>query len=112
MTGVDVSAPDWDTLPRQVDLGTTTLEVGSLTADDSHVLVVRTRDRRPLTFLVIPPDFTTAQGAEALLAASTPGNSHSGSEVLREVTDQHDADPADRWTCAQDGTAGGRRSDG
>lgn len=98
------SRPDWDTAPHRVDLGTSRLKLGSFPEDDTHVLVVQTANRERLTLLVVPPRFTQAQGEEALLAAATPGNAHSGGEVLHEVTDHPDADPADRWGRAEDGT--------
>lgn len=97
------SPPDWDTAPRRVDLGTKVLKVGSFPEDDTHLLVVQTANRERLTLLVVPPSFTATQGEEALLAASTSGNAHSGTEVLRGVTENHDADPADRWTRSEDG---------
>lgn len=100
------SRPDWDTAPRRVDLGTRILKVGSFPNDDTHVIVVTTTDRRRITLLVVPPGYTEAQGAEAMLAASTPRNAHSGSEVLVEVTDNHDADPGDEWIRSEDGTPG------
>lgn len=92
------SRPDWDTAPTRVDLGTRYLKVGSFPRDDTHVLEVQTARRDRLTLLVIPPDFTAAQADEAMLAATTSGNAHSGTEVLAEVTDHHDPDPADYWT--------------
>ncbi len=98
------SRPDWDTAPHRIDLGTSRLKVGSFPDDDTHVVVVQTANRERLTLLVVPPRFTQAQGDEALLAAATPGNDHAGSEVLLEVTNSHDVDPADRWGRAEDGT--------
>lgn len=91
------SRPDWETSPRKVDLQSRFMKVGSFPADDTHVLIVQTASGERLTLLVIPPSFTDPQGAEALLAAATPGNAHSGTEVLAEVTNNHDADPDDRW---------------
>jgi hypothetical protein len=73
------------------------VEVDALPGDDTHVLIVQLGDGRRLTLLVVPPDFTPGQGEEALLAGSTAGNRHTAGELLLEVTDQHDADPADRW---------------
>lgn len=108
ITQVGFSRPDWDGTPRQVDLGTRMLRMGSFPDDDTHVLMVETSDGRRLTLLVVPHTFTDDQGEEAMLAASTAGNSHSGSEVLAEVTDKHDADPLDRWTNAEDGVRGVR----
>ena len=91
------SLRDWDTAPRELVAGQRVIEVGASPHDDSHLLVVELGDGRRLTLLVVPPDFTPGQGEEALLAGSTAGNRHTAGELLHEVTDQHDADPADRW---------------
>ena len=93
----EYSLPDWDTAPREVVVGQRVITVGAFPSDDTHVLVVQLSDGRRLTLLVVPPDFTPGQGEEALLAGSTAGNRHTAGELLLEVTDQHDADPADRW---------------
>jgi hypothetical protein len=97
------SRPDWDTTPRKITAGPRVIKVGSFPRDDTHVLIVQLSDGSRLTLLVVPPDFTSGQGEEALLAGSTTGNRHSASEVLLEVTNQHDADPADVWDRAADG---------
>jgi hypothetical protein len=91
------SLRDWDTVPGELVAGQRVIEVGASPRDGAHVLVVELSDGRPLTLLVVPPDFTPGQGEEALLAGSTAGNRHTAGELLHEVTDQHDADPADRW---------------
>ena len=91
------SLPDWDTAPRELVAGQRVITVGASPSDDTHVLIVQLSDGRRLTLLVVPPDFTPGQGEEALLAGSTAGNRHTAGELLLEVTDQHDADPADRW---------------
>lgn len=91
------SNPDWDTTPRVVNTGTKVVRMEPASDDDPHVLTVLTSVDGRLSILVIPPRFTTGQGDEALLAATTPGNAHSGAEVLLEVTNQYDADPGDRW---------------
>ena len=98
------SRPDWDSAPRRIPLSERVLKVGSFPGDDTHVIVIQTSNRESITLLVIPPSFSAGQGAEALLAASTPGNTHHGEEVLREVTDQLDADPASVWERHEDGT--------
>jgi hypothetical protein len=98
------SRPDWDTAPRKVTAGPRVIKVGSFPRDDTHVLIVQLSDRRQLTLLVVPPDFTPGQGEEALLAGSTAGNRHTATELLLEVTDQHDADQADQWHAAEGGT--------
>jgi hypothetical protein len=51
-----------------------------------------------LHILVVPPEFTTGQGEEALLAAATSGNAHSAADLLAEVVDSPDVDPRDHWT--------------
>ena len=91
------SLPDWDTAPRELVAGQRVITVSAFPGDDTHVLIVQLGDGRRLTLLVVPPDFTPGQGEEALLAGSTAGNRHTAGELLHEVTDQHDADPADRW---------------
>lgn len=91
------SRPDWDTTPRKVTTARRVVKVGSFPSDDTHVLIVQLSDGRRLTLLVVPPGFTPGQGEEALLAGSTAGNRHTAAELLLEVTDQHDADPADVW---------------
>lgn len=97
------SRPDWDTAPHKVTAARRVVKVGSFPRDDTHVLVVELSDGRRLTLLVVPPDFTPGQGEEALLAGSTAGNRHTAAELLLEVTDQHDADPADHWQPADGG---------
>lgn len=91
------SPPDWDAPPRELTAGQGVIEVRASLRDDPHVLILELSDGRRLTLLVVPPDFTPGQGGEALLAGSTAGNRHPASELLLEVTDQPDADPADRW---------------
>ena len=91
------SRPDWDVAPRRLTVGERVITVSSFPRDDTHVLIVQLSEGRRLTLLVVPPDFTPGQGEEALLAGSTAGNRHTARELLLEVTDQHDADPADRW---------------
>lgn len=98
------SRPDWDTTPRRVVAGPQVVAMGSFLGEESHVIILETADRGRLKLLVVPPNFTAGQGAEALLAASTPGNAHLGPDVLVTVTDQHETDPADWWGRSEDGT--------
>jgi hypothetical protein len=93
----EYALPDWDTAPRELVAGQRVITVGAFTSDDTHVMIVQLGDGGRLTLLVVPPHFTPGQGEEALLAGSTAGNRHTAGELLLEVTDQHDADPADRW---------------
>lgn len=68
------------------------------TVEERHVVVLSLADGTTLRLLVVPPDFTRGQGAEALLAAATAGNEHSAVDLLDEVTDQVDVDPWDHWS--------------
>jgi hypothetical protein len=97
------SPRDWDTAPRRVTAGAEIVKLGPAPGEETHEITLETASHEVLTLLVIPPSFTSYQGAEALLAAATPGNRHHGADVLVEVTDQHDADPAQRWPVAEDG---------
>lgn len=91
--------PDWDDPPRAVVLaGDGRLEIGSLRRDESHLVLLTTSRRAVLRVLVVPPDFSEDQGSEALLAAATPGNSHSAESLLETVTEHPDVDPYDHWT--------------
>jgi hypothetical protein len=83
-----VSAPDWSALPA---------EVGTLPESDAHVVVLEGADAR-LRLLVVPPELTTGQGEEALLAAASRGNAHSAESLLRTVTEHEDVDPRDHWS--------------
>lgn len=91
------SPPDWDPAPRRVPVARGYVKVGSFPQDDTHLLTIAMSDRTRLRILVIPPDFTEAQGEEALLAASTRRNQHSAVELLAEVSNQPVVDPFDHW---------------
>ncbi|TIC79766.1 hypothetical protein E8D34_14490 [Nocardioides sp. GY 10113] len=93
-----VSPPDWDAVPRVVRVGGRSVKVGAFPRDDTHLIHLTTSDRTLLHVLVVPPGFTPDQGEEALLAAATSGNAHSGTELLREVTEHPDVDPMDHWS--------------
>lgn len=92
------SPPDWDVSARRVPVGAGYVKVGAFPRDDTHLLIIRTTDRTTIKLLVIPPGYSAGQGAEALLAASTPGNRRSASDLLAEVTDSLDADPVQLWS--------------
>lgn len=98
IVGALYSPPDWDPSPRQIPLRNGIIRVGSLPRDDTHVILLTLRDRRVLTIAVVPPGFSPDQGEEALLAAATARNAHSATELFREVLDQPEVDPRDRWT--------------
>ena len=91
------SPPDWDGPARRVAVGGGYVKAGSFPGDDTHLIRLRTYDHRALRVLVIPPGYSRSQGEEALLAASTPGNTHAAAELLATVTDSADVDPVDHW---------------
>ena len=92
------SPPDWGPAPRRVPVAGGYVKVGSFPRDDTHLVLLTTSDHRVLRVLVVPPGFTRYEAEEALLAASTPHNSHSATEVLVEVTDHVDHEPVDHWS--------------
>ena len=91
------SPPDWGPAPRRIPVARGYVKVGSFPRDDTHLIQLTTSDRTVLVVLVVPPEFTEGQGAEALLAAATPGNAHSAAAILEEVTDHPPVDPEDFW---------------
>ncbi|WGY00171.1 MULTISPECIES: DUF5994 family protein [unclassified Nocardioides] len=91
------SPPDWDPAPRKVGVEGGYVKVGSFPGDDTHLIDLKTADRTVLHVLVIPPGFSEGQGAEALLAAATPGNSDAAGDLLSVVSEHQDVDPADHW---------------
>lgn len=93
-----VSPPDWDSAPRSIPVARGHLKVGSFPRDDTHLILLTTSDRIVLRVMVVPPGLTREQGEEALLASATAGNTHSGTDVLDEVTDHPATDPRDHWT--------------
>lgn len=93
------SPPDWDRpMPRRVAVATGFVKVGSFPTDDTHMILLRTSDRRTLHMLVVPPHFTDAQGAESMLAAATRRNTHTAGSLLDTVTGELDVDPSSQWT--------------
>lgn len=96
---VEFSPPDWDDARERIPVAGRTVEAGSSPADATHVLVVSTSDDgTTLTLLVVPAGFTLAQGEEAMLAASTPGNQHPAGELLAEVTENVSPAGHDEWS--------------
>lgn len=91
------SPPDWEIATRRVPVARGYVKVGSFPDDDTHLMTLALTDRTRLRLLVVPPGFTQEQGDEALLAASSPRNHHSATEVLTEVTDQPAVDPMGHW---------------
>lgn len=93
-----VSPPDWDPAPRRIPVAGGYVKVGSFPRDDTHLIHLRTSDRTMLRVLVVPPDFTDDQGAEALLAAASIEVAHSAGALLDAVTEFPDIDPVDHWS--------------
>ena len=91
------SPPDWDDSPRRVAVRGRSVKVGKFPRDDTHVIYLTMSDRVVHCLLVVPSSFDDAQGAEALLAASTPGNQHSAGELLDAVTNEMPVDPDRLW---------------
>lgn len=92
------SPPDWDRpTPRRVAVAGGQVKVGSFPRDDTHLVLLSTSDRRVLRVLVVPPGFSAAEGAEALLAGATAGNSHLAAELLEKVTDHLDEEESSHW---------------
>ncbi len=91
------SPPDWDAPPRRVAVPGGYVKAGSFPHDDTHLIQLKTYDRKVLHVLVVPPAFSGPQGDEALLAAASPGNAHSAADLLSTVTEHPDVDPADHW---------------
>lgn len=95
---VSASRPDWAAAPTRVAVADGYVKVDWRPQADGHVVRLKTAERAVFYLLVVPPDFTDDQGAEALLAASTHGNKHCAADILDLVTEHPDVDPADRWT--------------
>lgn len=91
------SPPDWDTAPRRIATSHGYVKVGSFPRDDTHLVYLKTSDRKVLRILVVPPGVSADQGSEALLAAATPGNATAAKSLLATVTEFPDVDPADHW---------------
>ncbi len=92
-----LSPPDWDAAPGEARVRER-LTVGSLPRDDTHLVVLTTSDRTTLRVLVAPSELSPDQGAEALLAASSRGYTHSAGSLLEEVTATPDVDPRNHWS--------------
>lgn len=95
---VEVHASAWDPGPGTVALPTGEVAVRRSSTTDPHLVRMTTAGGGRLELLVVPPTFTEAQGAEALLAAASRGNAHAAVDLLREVLDQPDVDPFDEWS--------------
>jgi hypothetical protein len=93
-----VSPPDWDSTPRIVPVTGRYVKVGTFPRDDTHLILLKTSDRRTLYVLVVPPGFSPDQGDEALRASAETGNDHTATEVLHEVAGHPDLDTGGHWS--------------
>lgn len=93
-----VSPPDWDPSPRRIRVAHGFVKVGSFPRDDTHLVLLQTADHAVLRVLVVPPGMSPDQGDEALLAAATPGYTHTAACLLDTVSEYPDIDPADHWS--------------
>jgi hypothetical protein len=91
------SPPDWDTSPRRVPVASGHVEIDSSARDNSHVVVLEMSDESLVRLLVVPPDMSTYDGEEALLAAATPHGAHSATSILATVAEAEEVDPFDHW---------------
>lgn len=98
LVGVQVHAAAWDAGPSTVPLPTGDVSVDRSSSAEPHLVRLTTSGGGTLEVLVVPPSFTEAQGAEALLAAASRGNAAAAADLLREVLDQPDVDPLDEWS--------------
>src|SRR3954468_16424633 len=89
------SPPDWDGTPRRIRVRGGHVELDAVPQDDTHLVLLRTSQRLTLRLLVVPDDFTSGQGLEALLAATTTGYAHSAGCLLDTVVDQPEVEPLD-----------------
>ena len=76
------SPPDWDDAPKRVPVRTGYIQVGFAAGDDTHVMLLRTSDRRELVILVIPSHLSEEQGEIALAGAATPNSSEGAVDLL------------------------------
>jgi hypothetical protein len=74
----------WDPAPRRLPGGTVRLE--GFRSTDPHLLTVVGRSSARIVLLVVPADTPDPAAQAALDAASTPGDRHSGAELLAGAT--------------------------
>ena len=91
------SPPDWDDAPRRVPTKRGYVKVGFDAADDTHVMVLMTSERRELCVLVVPSELSRAKGEEALTAAVTPGYASSPGALLTAVRESPEPEQGEHW---------------
>ncbi len=80
-----VSPPDWDSTQRIVPVAGRYVKVSAFPRDDTHLVLLKTADRRTLYVLVVPPGLAHDQGVEALRVSADAGNDRTAAEVLLEA---------------------------
>ena len=79
------SPPDWDDAPKRVTTARGYIETAAFAREFSPVMILTTSERKKLCLLVIPSDFSEAQGLEALEAAVTPYFATSPTQLLSKI---------------------------
>jgi hypothetical protein len=92
------SPPDWDVSARRIPVAGGYVKVGSFPRDDTHLIQLKTSDRKVLYVLVVPPDMSQERGEGALLAAATPGRNAYEASLLETVTESPEVDPIRHWS--------------
>jgi hypothetical protein len=92
-----VCAGDWNATLRRIPVRDGHLKVGFFPRDDTHLIVLTTAERIMLCVLVVPPEFTQAQGREALLPSAIARRARSTSELLHEAVAHADTNPLNCW---------------
>lgn len=91
------SPPDWDHALRRVPLARGYVKTGSFPRDDTRLMQLRMLDGTVLRIVVVPSSMSAEQGEQALLAASTTGNTETAVQLLDTVDDSPPSDAADHW---------------
>ncbi len=91
------SGPDWDRAPQKVTVGGALVEIARFPREDAH-LVILILSSRNLTLLVVPPDTAADKAAEAMLAASSPGNQASAHGLLLAPVGTDRGLPSEQWS--------------
>lgn len=105
------SPPDRDVPARRIPVAGGFVKVGSLRRDDTHLIQLKTSDRKVPYVLVVPPDTSQERGEGALLAAATPGNAYEAS-LLETVTESPEIDGGIRhWSSPEDRPPSSRLED-
>nr|WP_256206520.1 DUF5994 family protein [Nocardioides luteus] len=91
------SPPDWEVPARRIPVAGGYVKVGSFPRDDTHIIQLKTSDRKVLYVLVVPPDTPPERGEEAVLAAATPGYVYEA-PPLETLTESPESDATGHWS--------------